>query len=123
MMALANLLENPIIRKERMSGPIEGRQIKRSNKDLGRVLAIAELTTEQEIIRWPDKWLLALQVCFPSHWRFFASTTASGIRQLLKSDEDLEEAWYTCVNGLLAAGELHRTMEQLRLTGERLLAL
>jgi hypothetical protein len=38
MMALANLLEHPAIRPERMSGLIESRAIKRSNKDLGRVL-------------------------------------------------------------------------------------
>lgn len=43
MMALANLLEHPEIKSERMSGLFAGRAIKRSNKDLGRVLAITTL--------------------------------------------------------------------------------
>lgn len=43
MMALANLLEHPEIKPDRMSGLFADRAIKRSNKDLGRVLAIATL--------------------------------------------------------------------------------
>ena len=40
MMALANLLHHPVIGTETMSGLIAGRRIRRSNKDLGRVLVM-----------------------------------------------------------------------------------
>jgi hypothetical protein len=56
MMALALLLEHPTIKPETMSGLIEGRKIKRSNKDLGRVLAIARLSSEKAIVSWPAAW-------------------------------------------------------------------
>ncbi len=42
-MALANLLHHPTIGETSMSGLIGQRRIKRSNKDLGRVLALAYL--------------------------------------------------------------------------------
>lgn len=44
MMALANLLEHPVISAQTMSSLFAGRSIKRSNKDLGRVLALARLS-------------------------------------------------------------------------------
>lgn len=44
MMALANLLEHPTIGASTMSSPIGGKTLKRANKDLGRVLAIATLS-------------------------------------------------------------------------------
>src|SRR5207249_9663095 len=40
MMALAHLLEHPVIGTQTMSTKIGGQILKRSNKDLGRVLAI-----------------------------------------------------------------------------------
>lgn len=43
MMALANLLHHPTIGAETMGGRIGSRDIKRSNKDLGRALALAWL--------------------------------------------------------------------------------
>jgi len=46
MMALANMLEHPSISPDLMSGIIHDRKIKRSNKDLGRVLAIACLSVK-----------------------------------------------------------------------------
>jgi hypothetical protein len=48
-MALANLLEHPVIGPQTMSTKIGGRTLKRSNKDLGRVLAIARLSENR---RW-----------------------------------------------------------------------
>ena len=59
MMALANLLHHPFIGPERMSGLIGDRKIKRSNKDLGRVLALAYLSEERQedsLLTWPDVW-------------------------------------------------------------------
>ena len=55
MMALANLLHHPKIGTETMSGLIANRVIKRSNKDLGRVLALARLAEakqEDALLDW-----------------------------------------------------------------------
>jgi hypothetical protein len=122
LMALANLLEHPEIRPERMSGPIEARQIKRSNKDLGRVLAIARLSTgrnEDALLEWPAIWREALEDRFPHNWKEFARRCGSGLRLLLASPNDLEEATHTCINGLLASNP--PTAEQLRIVGQRVM--
>ncbi|MGC4074016.1 MAG: hypothetical protein QM760_16190 [Nibricoccus sp.] len=117
MMALANLLEHPTVRPERMSGLIESRAIKRSNKDLGRVLALARLSGEK-VEAWPAAWTEALIALFPERWKALATQVGAGLRALLASPEDLEEAAYTCNNGLLASRPV--TPEQLRITLERL---
>ena len=86
MMALANMLEYPDISPERMSGLIAGRSIKRSNKDLGRVLAIAYLSSmpdEDAMLEWPDFWHSGLQDKFPKNWHEKTTSAGSGIRQLL----------------------------------------
>lgn len=122
MMALANLLEHPFIRPETMSALIEGRAIKRSNKDLGRVLAIAWLSMDQDedrMLGWPDRWLRALQHLFPDDWRDLGSHCGDGLRALLDSPNDLDEAWHTCQHGLLAYRA--STAAQLRIAGRRLL--
>ncbi len=118
MMALANMLEHPDIKPERMGGLIEGRGIKRSNKDLGRVLAIAWLTPGEILTSWPALWEEALKSCFPTTWRKLAATAGSGIDRLLGSEEDLQEAYHTCIYGLLSS--LPPTIEQLRISGKRL---
>lgn len=118
MMALANLLEHPTIRPERMSGLIESRAIKRSNKDLGRVLALARLSGEK-VEDWSAEWAEALAHLFPDRWKSLALQAGAGLRALLASPDDLEEAAYTCNNGLLASRPV--TPEQLRITLERLL--
>jgi len=123
LMALANLLEHPEIGAERMSGFIEERRIKRSNKDLGRVLAIARLSIAQDedsLLSWPAKWQRAIQARFPNDWRDLARRAGAGLRRLLSQPNDLEEARYTCEFGLLAS--MPPTIEQLRYTGRRLLA-
>lgn len=119
MMVLANLLEHPKIKPDRMSSLFEDRAIKRSNKDLGRVLAIAHLTSEDEIEGWPDAWIEALRYCFPSHWKTLIPKIGMGIRELLKSEIDLEEARITCNTGLLAYQNV--TNDQLSVIGKRLL--
>jgi len=119
MMALANLLEHPEIKLDRMSGLIEGRSIKRSNKDLGRVIAIAVLADPDDYGEWLPLWKRALGECFPSSWKKLASQVGSGLRELLDSEEDFEEAHLTCVNGLLSSNPISR--EALRVAGERIL--
>lgn len=116
MMALANLLEHPAIKPDR----IEGTAIKRSNKDLGRVLAIARLTSEDEIETWAEAWIRALKERFPATWREMALRAGDGLRALIQSPEDLQQAAETCNNGLLANQNV--TADQLNATGERLLA-
>ena len=117
MMALANMLEHPIIRPERMSGLIESRAIKRSNKDLGRALALARLSTTK-VDGWADAWTNGLKACFPDTWKLLAAQAGSGLRALLVSADDLDEAAHTCNNGLLAARPV--TVEQLRIDLQRL---
>jgi hypothetical protein len=123
MMALANLLEHPTIKSDTMSGGFAGRpDIKRSNKDLGRVLAIARLAIGQDddaLLAWPDPWNAALRDRFPDDWRDLAASTGKGLRALLNSEQDLEQALYTCANGLLASRP--PTLKQLQIVGERLL--
>jgi len=122
MMALANMLEHSEIKPDAMSGLIQGRTIKRSNKDLGRVLAIAYLSTRQNVDsmeEWPIRWQKALQSLFPDEWQSLARETGLGIRQLLESEVDLNEAYHTCRYGLLASQP--PDMEQLLIAGQRLL--
>jgi len=121
MMALANLLHHPGIGGERMSGFIGTREIKRSNKDLGRVLALAYLTEAggEEVSDWTDRWAEALQNRFPDRWRGLAARAGSGVEALLGSPSDLDEALHTVNTSLLARRPL--SVEALRVTGLRLL--
>ena len=124
MMVLANLLEHPKIGQQTMSGLIGERQIKRSNKDLGRVLAIAWLSlrdNEDAFEDWPKRWREALEACFPDRWRELASRAGAGLRELLRpeNEPDFEEARHTCEFGLLASSPTNPT--QLRAIGLRLL--
>ncbi|HOA60958.1 MAG: hypothetical protein KA191_11220 [Verrucomicrobia bacterium] len=83
LMALANLLEHPEIRPETMSGLIAAREIKRSNKDLGRVLAIARLSiarNEDALLDWPGIWREAMQARFPDTWQTLVGETGAGLR-------------------------------------------
>ena len=118
MMALANLLKHPTIKPELISDT----DIKRSNKDLGRVLAVAFLSeglAENAMTTWPPIWERALRTQFRVRWKELAGRAGRGMRQLLSHPEDLEQATEICNTGILA----HRpvTSEQLGLTGRRLL--
>ncbi|MCC6359502.1 MAG: hypothetical protein IT450_12225 [Phycisphaerales bacterium] len=115
MMALANLLEHPRLRPDL----IEGTRTKRSCKDLGRVLAIARLSREEEIEAWPAAWGRALRALFPDEASTLALHAGDGLRALLASPADLQQAAETCNNGLLAGRPV--TADQLHATGERLL--
>lgn len=122
MMALANLLEHPAIKPDTMSEPIAGRRCKRSNKDLGRVLAIVWLTGAVAPEGWPDAWAKgwesALRARFPASWRRLAGRVGDGLSALLASGDDLEDAYWTCINGLLVGTGV--SADQLRIAGRRL---
>lgn len=115
MMALANLLHHPNIGAEKIGSS----NIKRSNKDLGRVLALAYLMTEskQDLRAWPKQWLEALKVKFPTENRQLALRSGNGLRELLVRENDFEQAVKTCNDGLLASH--HVTLGQLKVTAER----
>ena len=120
MMALANLLSHPTVGTAVTSTPIEGQTVLRSAKDLGRVLALAWLEGPAGVERWLERWLRALQYCFEERWRELAARAGSGLRELLSDDDALEQAFHSCVYGLLAGRGV--SLEQLRVAGERLLA-
>lgn len=117
-MALANLLSHREIGPETMSAKIGGMEIKRSNKDLGRVLAMARLG-DLELDSWAQVWLDSLKSRFPQQFESLAQTVGSGLRALLASENDLEQAVYTCNNGLLVDFPVRTS--QMKLTGERFL--
>jgi hypothetical protein len=123
MMALANLLEHPRIKPDIMSAGFAGhRDIKRSNKDLGRAVAIAYLAVDRDedaLLKWPVLWKEALAERFPEEWRCLASAAGRGLRLLLESEPDLEQAWFTCMNGVLASKPL--SLDEFRIAGQRLL--
>lgn len=113
MMALANLLEHPTIRPDL----IKDTNTKRSNKDLGRSLALAWLS-QDKLDSWAEEWLRALRELFPTRWRELAMRTGDGITALLAHEADLDQAVSTCNTGLLASRQV--TVEQLRATAKRL---
>jgi hypothetical protein len=120
-MALANLLEHPMIGTQTMRTKIGGRTMKRSNKDLGRVLAIARLSDEQDLDEWSGAWAEVLKEKFGDEWRSLALRAGAGLRQLLGplNEPDFWEAHQSCALGLLVSQP--PTVEELRATGERVL--
>lgn len=108
MMALANLLHHPTIGDAVMGQLFSGRQIKRSNKDLGRVVAIAYLAERQDedaLDQWPNRWQEAFIALAPEHTAKLA-TAPAGLQALLASPRDLEQALHTVNYGLLSASPL-----------------
>jgi hypothetical protein len=123
-MALANLLHHPAIGAETMSGAIGGRSIKRSNKDLGRVLALAilaERRKEDSVRDWVHVWEGALKNRFPKTWRRLTARIGTGLQQILepRHELDLDEARHTCAYGLLHSDP--PSLNLLRVIGQRLI--
>lgn len=119
MMALANLLHHPKIRPDIMSGNEYGQPIKRSNKDLGRVLALAYLTDIDEIDTWAGAWERALSKKYPDIAKQLALSAGSGLREMLATDENMSQALITCQRGLLSSVSI--TNDALNATCHRLI--
>ena len=118
MMALANLLHHPAISHELIQDTTD----KRSNKDLGRVLALAHLASardEDALAKWGKRWPVALRKRFPQDWRALGARAGDGLRALLASPPDLEQATRLCNEGLLARRPA--TATNLAATGRRVL--
>lgn len=127
MMALANLLHHPLVGNERMSGDHFGTAVKRSNKDLGRVLALAYLQMERDrrsgsadFDAWGESMAIALLERFPNAAANLAARAGNGLRQMMASSLDFDEALRTCSLGLLAAKDV--TADALAATGRRVIA-
>ncbi len=117
MLVLSNLLRNPVVRPERM--PPDGTGPRRSNKDLGRVVAIAHLAGRTTAESWPTEWIEALRTLHHSSWVDLARAAGGGIRALLRSEGDLREAFDVSVAGLLAPA--NASLDEFRFAAERLL--
>ncbi|MFT7773310.1 hypothetical protein [Roseateles sp.] len=123
MMALANLLHHPEI----ADTLIAGTDYKRSNKDLGLVLALAYLTTErdrrdgtEELEAWAGRMWRALQDKFGSQAAGLANRAGAGLRALLASQTDLKQALRITNLGLLASMDV--SVEAFSATGRRFLS-
>ena len=121
MMALANMLHHPVIRTDVMR---DTPGWKRSNKDLGRVLAMAYLTIERdrreetdEFGDWADRMWEALHQKFDDDAGRLAMSAGSGINALLASRDDLAQALTIANLGLLAS--LDVSMAAFEATGRR----
>jgi hypothetical protein len=118
MLVLSNLLRNPTIRPDRMLAPA-GPGPRRSNKDLGRVVTLARLAGRATVATWPTEWADALRVFHSTRWTELAARAGDGIRALLASEGDLQEALSLSRIGLLA--HVPMTVDEFRIAAERFL--
>lgn len=123
MMVLANLLHHPKI----ADILIAGTDYKRSNKDLGRVLALAYLATErdrrdgtEELGAWAGRMWRALHDKFGDQAACLANRAGAGLRALLASQADLEQALRIVNLGLLASMDV--PVEGFSATGRRFMS-
>lgn len=123
MMALANMLHHPTIGPELMRDTPR----KRSNKDLGRVLALAYLTLERdtrdktdEFYQWAGHMWAALREKFGEDARELALGAGAGIDALLASRFDADDALWLANYGLLRGLDVDR--DRFAATGRRLQA-
>lgn len=124
MMSLCNLLHHPEIGEATMSEKFDGRTVKRANKDIGRVIALALLTDQRDpdaLLDWADHWRDALIEKFPAEATELMARAGSGLRALLASEKDFEESYFVAKAGLLSS-QRQIGIEEYRAAGERLIA-
>ena len=124
MMALANLLHHPTIGTATMSGGFFGATpVKRANKDLGRVMALAYLSLERDrdaMERWSETWRDALSARYPLRIEDLTARLGLGLVELMASRDDFNEAVRTCSLGLLRSMDVGPNA--LEATARRLIA-
>jgi hypothetical protein len=89
---------------------------------LGRVLALAYLTQEKDkdaLETWASSWAQVLTDKYPLRADALMKSVGGGLRALLQSPEDLEQAVESCQTGLLAKRRV--TVALLQTTGKRVL--
>ena len=74
---------------------------------------------EDALLEWAKLWHEGLRDRFPEDVVALAKQVGNGLRALLDSEPDLDEALHTCVYGLLAARRL--TIDTMRIVGQRLM--
>jgi hypothetical protein len=124
MMALANLLHHPTIGTATMSGGFFGATpVKRANKDLGRVMALAYLSLEIDrdaMEKWSEAWRDALSARYPLRVENLTARLGLGLVELMGSRDDFSEAVRTCSLGLLRSMDVGA--DALEATARRLIA-
>jgi hypothetical protein len=123
MMALANLLHHPHVAPKL----IEGTSWKRSNKDLGRVIALAWLAMKRDqrcntddFDSWAANMTSALRRCFQPDVPNLVAQLGGGLKEMLGSPVDRREALEICNLGLLAGQDV--SQEAFNSMGARVLA-
>jgi len=101
MMALSNILSHRRLGTENVREPIEGLEVRRSSKDLGRVLVLAQLAGLDEMDTWLVDWADALCAHFRDEADALASDAGRGLRELLDDPSAMEEARHVAEVGLL----------------------
>ncbi len=123
LMALANLLHHPQIGGATISGEFFRNMVKRSNKDLGRVLALAHLSLARDpnaMEIWGQEWRDALTTRYPARAPHLMPRVGLGMEALMRSQSDFDEAARTCSLGLLRF--LDVSADALRATARRMAA-
>lgn len=123
MLSLANLLGHPHVTEVRMSQPVGGASIRRSSKDLGRVLALAwleESWAQRRVAAWADLWASGLRACYPAEATALAKVCGSGLRELPDRPSHLADAHHAAIHGILHGVQQQPSVDDLRIMGLRL---
>jgi hypothetical protein len=119
MMTLANLLSHPALGTQRVNDQTGGPGGLRSEKDLGRALALWFLEGDAGRRTWHEVWLGALMMRFPETWKHLAARIGAGLEALVADRAALREAHGMNLRGLLAGFDLE--VENTKALAEELL--
>lgn len=108
MLALVNLIGHVEESGRTMSMKIAGREMLRSSKDLGRVLALAYLAELDDqdgsggVGAWPGLWHGGLRDRYPDTIGTVAATCGDGLLRIQRHPNQIEDAYHSAIHGLLA---------------------